>query len=68
MESRRQIFINVFFVLLIAPSLVRAKTTIIKPDKSGDFPTIQAAIDAAENGDEIVLEQGIYTGAENRDF
>jgi len=68
MESKRQIYIEVFFVLLMTSSLVQAKTIIIKPDKSGDFATIQAAIDAAEDGDEIVLEQGIYTGAGNRDL
>lgn len=38
----------------------------VLPDGSGDFPTIQAAVDAAENGDTIELEDGTFTGAGNR--
>lgn len=37
-----------------------ADTFLIKPDGTGDFPEIQAAIDAAENGDEILLADGVY--------
>ncbi len=33
-----------------------------------DYPTIQAAIDAAVNGDEVVVAQGVYTGPGNRDI
>jgi hypothetical protein len=36
------------------------------PDESGDFPTIQAAIDAAEDGDLILLGDGRFTGDGNR--
>lgn len=32
------------------------------------YPTIQAAIDAAADGQEIVLADGVYTGAGNRDL
>ena len=38
------------------------------PDGSGDFPNIQTAINGCMNGDEIVLMDGIYTGAGNRDI
>jgi len=31
-------------------------------------PTIQAAIDAAQNGDQLMLSRGIYTGDGNRDI
>ena len=34
----------------------------------GDFPTIQAGMDAAMNGDEVVVADGIYTGDGNRDL
>jgi hypothetical protein len=40
----------------------------VYPDGSGEHPTIQAAIDAASPGDEVVLWEGIYTGAGNRDL
>ncbi|MBE0534712.1 MAG: right-handed parallel beta-helix repeat-containing protein, partial [Phycisphaerae bacterium] len=32
------------------------------------YPTIQAAIDAAQDGDEIVVADGVYTGDGNRDI
>lgn len=43
-------------------------TYTIEPDGSGDFPTIQAAIDAAANGEVIELAPGTFTGDGNRDL
>jgi len=45
-----------------------AATITVKPDGTGDQPTIQAAIVDANNGDEVVLEPGTYTGPGNRDL
>ncbi len=40
----------------------------VKADGTGSYPTIQAAIDAAAAGDEVVLQPGTYTGTGNRDI
>ena len=57
-----------FFVLIgtIAAEPVGATTYVVQPDGSGDFPTIQAAINAAANGDVIELGDGVFQGAGNR--
>ncbi|MFC1572441.1 right-handed parallel beta-helix repeat-containing protein [Candidatus Eisenbacteria bacterium] len=40
---------------------------VLRPDGSGDYPTIQAAITASAAKDTIELEDGIYSGNGNRD-
>jgi len=45
-----------------------ATSYVVAPDGSGDFPTIQAAIDAAVDGDIILLSDGTFTGNGNRDL
>jgi hypothetical protein len=40
-----------------------ATTWNVKADGTGDFPTIQAAVDAAGTGDEILVHPGAYTWA-----
>ena len=51
---------------VLAMDLSRAATWTIHPDGSGDYPTIQAAIDAAVDGDVIELGAGVFTGVGNR--
>ncbi|MCK4302909.1 MAG: right-handed parallel beta-helix repeat-containing protein, partial [Candidatus Eisenbacteria sp.] len=41
---------------------------VINPDGSGDYPTIQAAIDAAPEGMLIYLTDGVFTGDGNRNI
>ena len=41
---------------------------VVDPGGTGDFPTIQAAIKAAADGDIIELTDGIFTGEGNRDM
>ncbi|MBD3237711.1 MAG: hypothetical protein GF330_13490 [Candidatus Eisenbacteria bacterium] len=46
----------------------RGATYLVTPDGGGDYPTIQQAIDHASDGDTILLTDGIYQGAFNRDI
>ncbi|MCU0610380.1 MAG: hypothetical protein MUE60_01150 [Candidatus Eisenbacteria bacterium] len=54
-------------VLAMAP-LAYSATFWVEPDGSGDYPTIQAAINAASPSDEIVLGDGVFTGDGNRNI
>ena len=56
----------VTFILLLASA--NAATYTVHPDGSGDYPTIQAAIDAAFDGDIIELIDGTFSGDGNRDL
>ena len=42
-----------------------ASTITVRADGSGDYPTIQRALDAAVVGDEVVLDRGTYAGTGN---
>jgi hypothetical protein len=59
-----------FLPLLLAawPIVAGATSYVIHPDGTGDFPTIQAALNAAANGDEVVLTDGTFTGESTLDF
>lgn len=46
----------------------RADTLHVLPDGSGDYPTIQAAVDAAGEDDIILLGDGVFQGDGNRDI
>jgi hypothetical protein len=43
-------------------------TKLVQPDGTGDYPTIQAAINAAADGWTILLADGTFTGSGNRDI
>jgi predicted outer membrane repeat protein len=53
--------------IALIPVSALADTWYITPDGTGDAPTIQAGIDSADAGDEVVLADGTYTGDGNRD-
>jgi len=58
----------VALLLLLAGTPSLAATWTVNPDGSGDYPTIQAAVDASADGDEILLGNGTFgPGAGNRD-
>ena len=71
--SRR--LINTSFLVVLAVSFqsltypyVFADTIYVKADGTGDYPTIQAAVNASRNGDIVLVADGIYTGNGNRDI
>jgi len=43
-------------------------TFLVKSDRTGDFPTIQDAIDGSASGDMILLADGDFSGPGNRDL
>src|SRR5512140_630920 len=48
-------------VLVTFPTVLVARTIVVRPDGSGDYPTIQAAVDAAApSGDVIQLASGTF--------
>ncbi len=64
----RELSLAVILVALMSSPLSRAAVYNVRPDGLGDFPTIQAAVDAAVPGDIITLEDGTFTGDGNRDI
>ena len=53
---------------IVSFTTVGSGDIVVAPDGSGDYPTIQAAINAASNGDTIWLTDGTFTGDGNRDI
>jgi predicted outer membrane repeat protein len=46
----------------------RGTVRLVQPDGTGDVPTIQLALDASASGDTVLLANGTFTGAGNRDL
>ncbi|HVP58435.1 MAG TPA: right-handed parallel beta-helix repeat-containing protein [bacterium] len=54
-------------IILACCSLASARTWYVKPDGTGDVPSIKAAVDsAAAEGDTVLLANGTFAGAANR--
>ncbi|MCK4511978.1 hypothetical protein KAW64_09575, partial [bacterium] len=66
--KRAGLFSIVIAVVLAAGGAAMAATFVISPDGLGDYPTIQAAVNAATDGDIIELTDGTFTGDGNRDI
>jgi hypothetical protein len=59
----RRVFVLFLFTLLLiccGSFRARGRTWRVKPDQSGDVPTIQAAIDSASAGDTVFVGAGEY--------
>jgi hypothetical protein len=55
-------------MIALAAGAANADTIYVCWDGSGDYVTIQEGIDAAQDGDEVVVCDGTYTGEGNRDL
>lgn len=64
---RTVILASVSLTFLFA-GLASAGTHFVKPDGTGDFPTLQDALQAAAPGDTVDLDDGIFSGPGNRDL
>jgi hypothetical protein len=56
---KKLISLLIFAFLAVSAS---AATIYVDANGTGDYPTIQAAVDAAFDGDEIIVLPGTYTG------
>lgn len=65
---KAKIWLAIAVFLPAMGGLAQGGTITVCWDGSGDYTTIQAGIDAAVNGDEVVICEGTYTGPGNRDL
>ncbi|MHC4501003.1 MAG: right-handed parallel beta-helix repeat-containing protein, partial [Planctomycetota bacterium] len=59
-------FLSAISLFLAIPCA--AQVIIVDANGTGDYPTIQAAIDDSNDGDTIIVEVGIYTGVGNKNI
>ncbi len=60
--------VSLLMVFVFTTLTPQAATYLIQPDGTGDFPTIQAGVDAVDDGDVLELGDGTFTGDGNRDI
>jgi hypothetical protein len=62
---RRLLIASVVFALCLPPAAAWSADYVVRPDGTGDYATIQDAIDASEDGDTILLTDGTFSGIGN---
>ena len=60
-------FLTVIMALIMASLNANAVTLIAYPDGSGEYPTIQTTVNAANDGDTVLLADGVFHGRGNYD-
>ncbi|UCG56164.1 MAG: hypothetical protein JSU70_14980 [Phycisphaerales bacterium] len=70
--SERTNFTSHLAIGLVATAVmcapIAARTIYVDNDRPADFDTIQAAIEAAVDGDVVIVQPGTYTGTGNRNI
>jgi parallel beta-helix repeat protein len=61
----RRAFVLAIVILAVTIADAPCRTWLIRPDGSGDAPSIKAAIYYGADGDTVLLEDGTYTGRDN---
>jgi hypothetical protein len=67
-RARSLFRVGALVAALALAASAHAATYLVRPDGTGDFPTVQAALDAATGGDTVLLADGTFTGPGNRDL
>jgi len=66
-EIKKTICLSLALLLFIS-GLANCRTITVRLDDTGDYTTIQAAIDDCNDGDVVIVAPGTYTGEGNRDI
>jgi len=64
---KMRVLIGILTVLAVV-AVCRGRTITVDDDGPADFSTIQAGIDDSDDGDTVLVADGVYTGDGNRDI